>query len=61
VLVKPGLIPPFYADLPKTLEEIQASEKRYLDSYRKNAFLTDLKYLGKALRNILIKRGVRSN
>ena len=29
---KPGLIPPFYADMPADLEEIQASELKYLDS-----------------------------
>jgi lipopolysaccharide/colanic/teichoic acid biosynthesis glycosyltransferase len=52
---KPGLIPPFYADLPKTIEEIELSEKRYLDAYEKNSIKTDVKYLLKALNNILIK------
>ena len=27
---KPGLLPPFYADMPKTLDEIEESEMRYL-------------------------------
>jgi len=27
---KPGLVPPYYADMPKNLEEIMASEMRYL-------------------------------
>lgn len=53
---KPGLIPPFYADMPKTLEEIQASEWRYLESYEKSPLLTDLRYLIKVARNILFKR-----
>ncbi len=57
---KPGLIPPFYADLPKTLEEIVASEARYLQASERNPFWTDVKYLFKAAYNILIKRA-RSN
>lgn len=52
---KPGLIPPFYADMPKTLEEIMASEQHYLDQYEKNPFMTDLKYLFRALYNIIFK------
>ena len=27
---KPGLIPPFYYDMPKTFDEILSSEKKYL-------------------------------
>ncbi len=50
---KPGLMPPFYADLPRTIEEIMQSENRYLDQYEKSPFLTDLKYFFKALYNIL--------
>ncbi len=54
---KPGLLPPFYADLPETLDEIQESEFRYLQSCEKNGvFVTDMKYLVKILNNILIKR-----
>lgn len=53
---KPGLIPPFYADLPSTLDEIMESEMRYLESYKKSPFLTDLKYFFKAWTNILIHR-----
>lgn len=56
---KPGLIPPFYADMPKTLNEIMQSELRYLERYEKSPFLTDLKYFFKALHNILIRK-VRS-
>ena len=33
---KPSLVPPFYADLPKTINEIELSEKRYLDAFEKN-------------------------
>jgi lipopolysaccharide/colanic/teichoic acid biosynthesis glycosyltransferase len=56
---KPGLIPPFYADLPKTLDEIVASEMRYLQAYQRRPFLTDLKVLCKAFYNIVF-RMVRS-
>jgi hypothetical protein len=52
--VKPGLIPPFYADLPDTLGKIQESEIRYIESYLHRPFLTQLTYLYKSLRNILI-------
>ncbi len=53
---KPGLLPPFYADMPNTLEEIELSEKRYMDLYEKSPFKTDLVYLFKALHNILINK-----
>lgn len=57
---KPGLIPPFYVDLPKTLDEIMASEARYLEAYERAPFKTDMEYFFKALHNIFIKRA-RSN
>jgi lipopolysaccharide/colanic/teichoic acid biosynthesis glycosyltransferase len=53
---KPGLIPPYYVDMPKTLEEIMASEMRYLEAYEKHPLLTDWRYFWKALYNIIIKR-----
>lgn len=53
---KPGLVPPFYVDLPKTLEEIMASEMRYLEAYEKHPLLTDWNYFWKAWYNIFIKR-----
>lgn len=56
---KPGLIPPFYADMPKTLEEIQESEMRYLNAYEKHPFKTDFVYFWKAFYNIIFKK-VRS-
>ena len=51
---KPGLIPPFYVDLPSDLEGIFNSERKYLESYSKNPWLTDLKYYFKSIRNILL-------
>ncbi len=53
---KPGLIPPFYADNPKTLAEIMESEIKYMEAYRKHPFITDFKYFFKAGFNILFKR-----
>jgi lipopolysaccharide/colanic/teichoic acid biosynthesis glycosyltransferase len=52
---KPGLIPPFYADMPSDLDAIQESETRYLDSYDKHPFLTDFRYFWKSLWNILFR------
>ena len=57
---KPGLIPPFYADMPKTLEEIMESEMRYLEAYEKAPIRTDINYFFKAWKNILFKKA-RSN
>jgi hypothetical protein len=57
---KPGLIPPFYADMPSDLEAIQASELKYLDSFDKHPLYTDFRYFWKSMGNILLRR-VRSN
>lgn len=54
--VRPGLIPPFYADLPRTFEEILASEDRYLRRYEEHPLATDMRYLARALGNIIIRR-----
>lgn len=53
---KPGLIPPYYADLPETLEEIQASEMRYLEAYEQHPLRTQWRYFWKALYNIIFKK-----
>ncbi|MDR1543514.1 MAG: sugar transferase [Prevotellaceae bacterium] len=53
---KPGLIPPFYVDLPKNEQEIFNSEERYLDQYLKSPLKTDAKYFFKAMYNIWVKR-----
>lgn len=57
---KPGLIPPFYADMPADLEQIQASELKYLNAYDKNPFLTDFRYFWKSWWNIWFHKA-RSN
>ena len=53
---KPGLVPPFYADMPKTLEEIMESETRYLDAYDRSPLVTDIRYFFKAFWNIVVKK-----
>jgi lipopolysaccharide/colanic/teichoic acid biosynthesis glycosyltransferase len=57
---KPGLVPPFYADMPSNLEEIQISEMNYLQAHDKHPLLTDIKYFSKSIWNILF-RNARSN
>lgn len=57
---KPGLIPPFYVDNPKTLEEIMASENKYLDACVRHPIWTDFRYFFIAVFNIIFKR-YRSN
>ena len=58
--VKPGLFPPFYADMPKTIDEIQQSENKYIDSYLAHPIKTDLIYFYKIVKNIVFKKA-RSN
>jgi hypothetical protein len=53
---RPGLVPPYYADLPKELDEIIDSEKRFLDAYDKHPLRTNWRYFWKAFYNIFIKR-----
>ena len=56
-LFKPGLLPPFYADMPKTLEEIQDSEWRYLVSCeQKGVIRTDVHYFWKIVHNIVVRK-----
>lgn len=59
VKVKPGLLPPYYADLPKTSEEFYLSEEKYTLSYLESSWKTDFRYLLQITRNILL-RGARS-
>lgn len=57
--VKPGLIPPAYADLPETAEEFFEVEERYLEEYKRHPYRTDMKYFFRVFYNIIFKR-VRS-
>jgi lipopolysaccharide/colanic/teichoic acid biosynthesis glycosyltransferase len=56
--VKPGLLPPFYYErqTPNTIEEVQDSERRYIEAYLKHPFLTDMKYFFGTIGNILFRR-----
>lgn len=58
--VKPGLLPPFYADMPTSFDEIVESERRYLMQKLERPWLTDWKYFWKGVWNILVRRA-RSN
>lgn len=54
---KPGLLPPFYADMPKTLEEIENSEMKYLTACENNGTLkTDFIYFWKIFYTIVFRR-----
>lgn len=53
---KPGLIPPFYADMPKSLEEIMESESRYIHAYGQAPLTTDWNYCVKAFANIVLHK-----
>lgn len=55
---KPGLLPPFYYEekTPEGLDEIQASERRYLEAYLKKPFATDWRYFWGIVSNILFRR-----
>ena len=58
IKTKPGLLPPFYyeAQTPETIEEVQESEKRYLEAYLEAPFKTDWKYFWGIVGNILFHR-----
>lgn len=58
--VKPGLLPPFYADMPVSFEEIVESERRYLKKKMERPVRTDWVYFWKGVWNIVIRRA-RSN
>jgi len=57
--VKPGLVPPYYADMPKNFDEILESERQYILKKIKNPIKTDIIYFYKAFVNIVFK-GARS-
>jgi lipopolysaccharide/colanic/teichoic acid biosynthesis glycosyltransferase len=56
---KPGLIPPYYADLPQNFDEILDSERKYLKKSLERPLVTDFVYFFKCIMNIIIK-GSRS-
>ena len=56
---KPGLISPWYLDRPETLEDRVASEERYLAAYEKQPVITDLVYLFRAIKTMLLMGHLR--
>ena len=60
IKMKPGLIPPYYSDLPNSIEEVIESERRYLQKRKHAPLKTDIEYFLKAMKNILLK-GARSS
>lgn len=54
--VRPGLLPPFYADLPSTFDDICKSEGKYLREYILSPVRTDLKYFWSILWNIAVRK-----
>ena len=59
IQVKPGIVPPYYADMPNNFNEILESEKEYIDKKLKYPIRTDVKYFLRAFKNIVFK-GARS-
>jgi len=57
---KPGLVPPFYVDMPSDIEAIQESERRYLTAYDRSPFRTDVSYFFRSIWNIIFHHA-RSN
>lgn len=53
---KPGIIPPFYVDLPQSFDELVKSEEKYLNKYEKHPLKTDVVYFFKAFNNIILKK-----
>ena len=53
--VKPGMVPPFYVDMPKTFSEIVESEVKYINQYSKSPVFTDIKYFFLAVYNIIFR------
>lgn len=55
--VKPGMLPPLYYEkkTPIGLDEVQESERRYIEAYLKHPFRTDWKYFWGIVHNIVIK------
>jgi len=56
---KPGLVPPYYADMPKSFDDIIESERKYLLRKKDKPFTTDVIYFYQAFKNIVFK-GARS-
>ena len=56
VIAKPGLLPPYYVDMPEGIDEVQESERKYIEAFRAHPFRTQWVYFWKIIYSILIKR-----
>jgi len=54
--IRPGFVPPYYADCPKTFEGIIESEKRYYRLRKKHPITTDIYYFMRVVINFLTLR-----
>ena len=59
IKIKPGLVPPYYADMPSNFDEILESERHYVLKKLEKPIRTDIIYFYKAFINIVFK-GARS-
>lgn len=57
IKVKPGLIPPFYYEkqTPVSIEDVQQSERRYIEAYLEHPFRTDWRYFWVSVFNIIFR------
>ncbi|UCD19958.1 MAG: sugar transferase, partial [candidate division WOR-3 bacterium] len=54
--IRPGFVPPYYADCPKTFEGIIESEKRYYRLKKRHPITTDVYYFMRVVINFLTLR-----
>jgi lipopolysaccharide/colanic/teichoic acid biosynthesis glycosyltransferase len=59
VQIKPGLIPPVFGESTNGFDQIVEVEMKYLQSYWKQPFRTDVRYLTQTFTDIVFK-GIRS-
>jgi len=57
---KPGLVPPLYVEVPKTMEDVVRIERTYLEAYERQPLWTDIKYCFLIFHSIVFKK-IRSN
>ena len=56
IKIKPGFVPPYYADCPKSFEDIIESEKRYYYLRKKHPVTTDIMYLLRVIASFVSGR-----
>ena len=56
IQVKLGILPPYYADMPKDFDAIVESERRYIERKQEKPLITDVVYFWKIFYNITFKK-----